>query len=84
MVWWPWQVKQRGSTTSDVTVAYRDPHAFIQWKGTDVCMDFRCDCGSNEHIDAMFVYFVKCHKCGTVWEMPTYLFPRKNHAKEQR
>ena len=59
-------------------------HAFIQWKGTDVCMDFRCDCGSNEHIDAMFVYFVKCHKCGTVWEMPTYLFPRKNHAKEQR
>ena len=54
------------------------PYAFIQWKGTDVCMDFHCECGEHHHIDAMFVYNVKCHKCGVVWEIPCYLIPRKN------
>ena len=31
---------------------------FIQWKGTDVCMDFHCKCGAHLHIDGMFVYKV--------------------------
>jgi len=25
------------------------PHGWVQWKGTDVCMDVHCACG---HIDA--------------------------------
>lgn len=54
-----------------------ETHAFIQWKGTDVCMDFHCDCGEHCHVDAMFVYNVKCPGCGTVWQMPSILYPRK-------
>jgi hypothetical protein len=53
------------------------PHAFVQWKGTDVCMDFRCDCGADCHFDGDFAYFVRCPKCLTVWQMPWNLFPRK-------
>ena len=43
------------------------PHGFIQWKGTDVCMDFYCKCGHLSHIDGDFAYFVKCPKCETVY-----------------
>ena len=43
------------------------PHGWIQWKGTDVCMDVRCKCGEYSHIDADFAYYVKCPKCGTVY-----------------
>lgn len=31
-------------------------HGWIQWKGTDVCMDIRCDCGELHHVDADFAY----------------------------
>ena len=47
---------------------YKDkPHGWVQWKGTDVCMDVHCKCGHHSHIDADFAYFVKCPKCGTVY-----------------
>jgi uncharacterized Zn finger protein len=45
------------------------PHGWIQWKGTNVCMDFHCKCGHHGHIDADFAYNVKCGKCGTVYAM---------------
>jgi len=32
------------------------PHAWIQWKGTDVCMDVRCSCGNHGHVDADFAF----------------------------
>lgn len=57
------------------------PHAFIQWKGTNVCMDFRCECGANCHFDGDFAYTVKCQHCKTVWEMPFNIFPRKACAE---
>ncbi len=41
------------------------PHGWIQWKGTDVCMDVHCKCGELTHIDGDFVYSVKCPACGT-------------------
>jgi len=44
---------------------------FIQWKGTDVCMDFHCICGNMFHIDDDFTYAVKCLKCNKVWELGT-------------
>ena len=44
------------------------PHGWIQWKGTDVCMDVYCKCGKHSHIDADFAYNVKCPSCGTVYE----------------
>lgn len=40
--------------------------AWIQWKGTDVCMDVTCRCGVHGHIDAEFAYFYKCNECGTI------------------
>lgn len=55
----------------------RRPHTFIQWKGTDVCMDFHCECGAHCHFDGDFAYVVKCPHCGTAWEMPCHVFPRK-------
>jgi phage terminase large subunit GpA-like protein len=45
------------------------PHAWIQWKGTDVCMDVRCSCGEASHVDADFAYYVKCPHCGKIWAM---------------
>ncbi|MDP9417763.1 MAG: hypothetical protein M3P48_08040 [Actinomycetota bacterium] len=47
--------------------------SFVQWKGTDVCMDFHCVCGWHAHIDDYFVYAVKCGGCGKEWEMPAYV-----------
>ena len=40
------------------------PHGWIQWKGTEVCMDLFCACGAHGHVDAEFCYFVKCIDCG--------------------
>ena len=61
-----------------------EPHAFIQWKGTDLCMDFHCDCGAHSHFDGTFAYTVKCQHCSTVWEMPCNIFPRKVCDKTNR
>ena len=40
---------------------------WIQWKGTQVCMDVNCKCGYAGHIDAGFAYHIKCPECGTVY-----------------
>ena len=45
-----------------------EPHGWIQWKGTDVCMDVHCACGEHTHIDSSFTYHIKCGKCGQVYE----------------
>ena len=48
--------------------------AFIQWKGTDVCMDLHCPkCGYHNHYDGMFAYVVKCAKCNALWEMSCFV-----------
>lgn len=39
------------------------PHGGIQWKGTDVCIDLHCVCGSHGHLDAEFLYHYECAKC---------------------
>lgn len=46
-----------------------EPHAWIQWKGTEACMDLHCACGAHGHIDGMFVYQVKCNDCGQHYAM---------------
>lgn len=65
----------------DLTMQIDETHAFIQWKGTDVCMDFYCDCGAHCHFDGYFAYAVKCPHCETIWQMPSHLFPRKADEK---
>lgn len=51
----------------------RGPHLWIQWKGTEVCCDFRCSCGATGHIDADFLYGVVCGKCGQAYEVGTHV-----------
>lgn len=46
-----------------------EPHGWIQWKGTDVCMDAYCECGEMFHIDAEFAYAVICPYCEAVYEV---------------
>ena len=53
------------------------PYAFIQWKGTDVCMDFHCECGAHLHFDGYFAYHVECPYCQALYQMPSNLFPRR-------
>ena len=43
------------------------PHGWVQWKGTDVCMDVYCACGHHSHIDAGFAYNVECPACHRVY-----------------
>ena len=43
---------------------------FIQWKGTDVCIDihFPC-CGTFIHVDGYFMYAIKCPACGIYYKV---------------
>jgi hypothetical protein len=43
------------------------PHGWIQWKGTEVCMDVHCSCGELSHVDGEFAYNVMCPRCGRVY-----------------
>lgn len=46
------------------------PTTFIQWKGTDLCVDFWCPkCAEHSHYDGMFAYHIKCGGCGQVWKL---------------
>lgn len=48
--------------------------AFIQWKGTDVCMDLLCPkCGYHNHYDGYFAYTVQCAKCKTYYAMNQFV-----------
>ncbi|WP_220456006.1 hypothetical protein [Vibrio rotiferianus] len=49
------------------------PHAWIQWKGTDVCMDVHCKCGAHCHVDAIAAYQVKCPECGTIYACASHI-----------
>lgn len=44
-----------------------ESHGWIQWKGTDVCMDLHCNCGKMSHIDAEFAYVVQCPYCDRLY-----------------
>lgn len=37
---------------------------FIQWKGTDLCMDWFCEDGHQNHWDGDFAYEISCIDCG--------------------
>jgi hypothetical protein len=47
---------------------------FIQWKGTDVCMDLHCPaCSYHNHYDGYFAYIVQCAKCKALYKLPELL-----------
>lgn len=41
----------------------KGPHGWVQWKGTEVCMDLHCACGHHGHVDADFFYYYRCPAC---------------------
>jgi hypothetical protein len=43
---------------------------FIQYKGTDICLDFWCECGAEGHFDGFFCHSIRCPRCDTVWVLP--------------
>jgi len=49
--------------TGDVEYAEGEPHGWIQWKGTDVCIDLYCKCGHHGHYDGDFLYAFECPAC---------------------
>lgn len=40
-----------------------DAHGWIQWKGTDACVDLHCKCGALLHYDGDFLYYFECPHC---------------------
>lgn len=52
-------------------------HMFIQWKGTEICMDFTCACGADYHIDEQFAYKLHCLACDTIWELGTQVIVKR-------
>jgi len=50
-----------------------EPNGWIQWKGTDVCMDIHCKCGELTHVDGEFCYLVKCPHCSTVYHCSGFI-----------
>jgi len=56
-------------------VSERDdrPEAFIQWKGTDACIDLYCSCGRQFHFDGYFADELTCGHCGQAYELPSTL-----------
>lgn len=50
------------------------PHGWIQWKGTNVCIDLTCTtCGEEAHYDGDFFYYWKCGSCGQRWQMGAHV-----------
>lgn len=49
------------------------PNGWIQWKGTNVCIDIHCICGESSHYDGDFMYFIECGYCGRVYECGGYI-----------
>lgn len=43
----------------------KSPRGFIQWKGTEACVDYTCECGETFHEDGDFLYEVTCPSCGS-------------------
>lgn len=46
------------------------PSVFLQWKNTDVCLDFHCACGAHGHYDGYFAYSLRCPSCDAVVDLP--------------
>lgn len=59
------------------------PNGWIQWKGTNVCIDLRCACGELHHFDGEFAYKLLM-PCGRMYVLGTQipLFLLENPTEE--
>lgn len=53
-----WEIQEKYDSISN---------GWIQFKGSDICMDIRCKCGYSSHIDAGFAYNVQCPSCFIIY-----------------
>lgn len=67
-----------GTEHGEAVEAVPQACVFVQWKGTEVCLDFHCACGYDGHLDAAFAYGLECNACGRVYEMPHTFFVAPN------
>lgn len=55
------------------------PSVYVQWKGTDVCLDFYCPCAPEDdragvgHFDGYHAYALECPSCGRKYRLPDEL-----------
>jgi hypothetical protein len=66
-----------------VTNNMKRPNAFIQWKGTNSCVDYYCTCGEQFHIDDSFVYAVQCPYCERRFEVSSNIELREMEPNEK-
>lgn len=59
--------------TAEQSDAAKGPHGWIQWKGTNVCIDLSCDCGTSGHFDGDFFYGYQCRGCGQRYAVGEYV-----------
>lgn len=52
---------------------HQPPNVFVQWKGTEACLDLRCRCGRTSHYDGGFAYALRCPHCGATYTLPDTL-----------
>lgn len=50
-----------------------EAYGWLQWKGTDVCMDIHCTCGALGHLHGLFAYTIKCGHCGKRYELSGHI-----------
>lgn len=66
---WPYDLNQTADLSDQI---YRRDNpkspssGWIQWKGTNVCMDIQCICGRHGHVDSDFFYTYRCG-CGRLF-----------------
>jgi len=58
---WEW-MKER-------EIVHEGTSGWIQWKGTDVCMDIHCECGTHSHVDEEFFYYFQCDNCKKIYSV---------------
>ena len=67
---------EQGKTTFSLLLdkinTRRDPPCLaLQWKNTDACLDFDCECGASYHFDGYFCFQVQCPKCERIYALDT-------------
>lgn len=67
----------------DDSVAFIDyrpnklPYAYIQLHSSNICGEFHCTCGATGHVDAEFLFLVKCLDCNKVYQIVPYFHLRE-------
>lgn len=72
MYWHPPMVLDAYATVA-AAAEMEGPHGWIQWKGTDVCIDVHCECGAHLHFDEAFLYFIRCGNCRRTYGVSPYV-----------